>query len=254
MTRRRRVALALAGIAALALAAQAAGDVVEGADVTVSFEGWVAPHRLPRASAEPIALHVGGHVRPREGHRPVAVRSVVIEVNRHAEVSLEGIPRCPMLRLRGLRSQEAIAACPGSLVGSGHFHAQVEIPEGAPFPSSGRLLAFAGFIHGRPALIAHIYGSQPVPTVQVLPIRLRRHGKGDFGTTMLFEMPQVGPEWGYVTGFDITFRRDTGLLSANCPAPQGIVEASFTAARGRFHLADGRVLTRAVESSCRVAP
>lgn len=253
MSGRARVALALVVIATLPLAAEAVGDVVEGGDVSVSFDGWVAPRRLPRAAPEPISLHVGGQVHPVEGRKPAALRTVEIEVNRHAVVSLDGIPPCPARRLRGLRSDEALALCPRSLVGVGHFSARVEIPEGAPFPSHGRLLAFASSLHGRPALVAHIFGVVPVPTAQVLPIRLRSGGHGAFGTTMTFAMPSVGPEWGYVTGFDVTFSRGTSFLAASCPAPKGIVEAPFTAARGRFHLADGRVLTRTVEDSCRAA-
>jgi hypothetical protein len=35
-------------------------------------------------------------------------------------------------------------ACDGSLVGRGHFSADVELPEQTSFPSEGRILAFDG--------------------------------------------------------------------------------------------------------------
>jgi hypothetical protein len=62
-----------------------------------------------------------------------------------------------------------------------------------------------------------------------------------------------------VTGFDMTFHRRYryrgrfhSFLSASCPAPAGIAEAPFRAARGTYYLSGGRVLTRVVTGSCRV--
>ena len=74
-------------------------------------------------------------------------------------------------------------------------------------------------------------------------------------------MPQVGRKWGYVTGFAMTFHRDyryrgrlRSFLSASCPAPAGIAEAPFRAARGTYYLAGGSSLTRVIEGSCAVRP
>jgi hypothetical protein len=72
---------------------------------------------------------------------------------------------------------EAISACRSSLVGTGTFSANVKLPEQSPFPSEGKVLAFNGRFKGRPAILAHIYGTRPVPTSYVLPFTISR-GKG----------------------------------------------------------------------------
>jgi hypothetical protein len=87
-----------------------------------------------------------------------------------------------------------------------------------------------------------------------------RHGQGAFGPIISVEMPKIGNEWGYVSGFDITLKRhyryrgrSMSVISASCPAPAGIHKAPFKAARGIYELADGSTLTRTLSGSCEVA-
>jgi hypothetical protein len=255
-----RLRIAAAGLLLLpASIAVAQADVVSGGNVRVSFHGWVAPRKLPRGRPTPVALHVAGTVRPIGAGRPARLESVEIQINRHGIVSTRGLPPCPQGRLRSMSTEQALAACPRSLVGTGHFTANVEIPEEAPFPSVGRLLVFSTAQGGHRALVAQVFGTEPVPISNVLPIDVRRDPEAGFGTTLTVEMPKVKAEWGYVTGFDVTFERryryrgrPRSFLSASCPAPAGIAEAPFTAARGSYFLAGGRVLTRVVGGSCRV--
>ena len=89
------------------------------------------------------------------------------------------------------------------MVGSGHFSAHIDIPDQAPFPASGRALLFNGEFHGRPALLGHVYGPRPQQTTEVVPFILGRSRQAIFGTTLTATLPQVGDEWGYVTGFDL---------------------------------------------------
>jgi hypothetical protein len=255
-----RVRIAAAAVlCALAAVAVARAEVVSGGNVRVSFRGWISPRKLPRGESAPISLHVAGSVQPLGGRRPAALERVRVEINRHGVVSTRGLPVCPRRRLLGTTTEGALERCRGALVGTGHFTAHVEIPEGAPFPAVGRLLAFNSTLGGRSALVAQVFGIDPVPTSQVLPIRLRRHGESGFGATLTVAMPDVGHEWGYVTGFDMTFHRSyryrgrvRSFLSASCPAPAGIGEAPFRAARGTYYLAGGKVLTRVVSGSCAV--
>jgi hypothetical protein len=121
------------------------------------------------------------------------------------------------------------------------------------------MLAFNTVLHGHPSLAAHVYGTKPVPTSQVLPMTFRRSAHGSFGSTLDVEMPRIGPDWGYVTGFALTLERryvyrgrELSLLSASCPAPKGIREAPFKAARGTYRLDGGKTLTRILSGTCRV--
>lgn len=259
-SRKRRASVAVIAIAALlALAAAAVADVDTGANARVSFQGWIVPKKLPRSTPVPVSLHVGGRVRPLDGRRPSALRRVRVEINRHGVFSTRGLPTCRRRTLIGSTTALALKNCGDALVGRGRFAAHVEIPEGAPFPSSGTVLAFNSTVDGHPGLVAQVYGTDPVPTAQVVPISLERRGSGGFGTTLTLRMPEVGHEWGYVTYFAMTFHRvysyrgrTRSFLSASCPAPAGISTAPFRAARGTYFLGDGRRLSRVIGGSCRV--
>jgi hypothetical protein len=251
--------IAAVGLLLLPLIGVARADVVSGGNVRVSFHGWVAPRKLPRGRPSPVALHVAGTVRPIGAEPPPRLESVEIQINRHGIVSTDGLPPCPRGRLKGRSTKQALAACPRSLVGRGHFTANVEIPEESPFPAVGRVLVFSSVHDGHRALVGHVFGTNPLPISNVLPIEVRRDPEAGFGTTLNVEMPRSKAEWGYVTGFDVTFARNyryrgrsRSFLRASCPAPAGIAEAPFTAARGSYYLAGGRVLTRVVSGSCRV--
>jgi len=254
----RRTGL-LIGIALLALLGVAQADVITGGNVRVSFRGWISPKTLPRSESAPIALHVAGTVTPVNGQRPAALKRVTVEVNRHAVATTRGLPTCPWRRLLATTTHQALEVCRDSLIGTGHFSSHIDIPDQAPFPAEGRMLAFKSRLDGRPAVAAHVYGTDPVPTVEVLPMTFTRHGQGSFGPIVSVEMPDIGNEWGYVNAFDLTLKRryryqgrSMSVISASCPAPADIDEAPFKAARGIFELADGSTLTRVVSGSCKV--
>jgi hypothetical protein len=257
-----RVRIAAAAVlCALAAVTVARAEVVSGGNVRVSFRGWISPRKLPRGESAPISLHVAGKVQPLGGRRPAALERIKVEINRHGVVSTRGLPVCPRRRLLAATTEQALESCRGALVGSGRFRAHVDLPENTPFPAVGRMLAFNSRLDGHPALVAHVYGTDPVPTAQVLPIDVRRDDAGFFGATLSVEMPRVADEWGYVTGFEMTFHRLyryrgrlRSFLAASCPAPSGIPEAPFRAARGTYYLAGGRTLTRVVDGSCKVRP
>jgi hypothetical protein len=112
-------------------------------------------------------------------------------------------------------------------------------------------LAFNGKLRGRPALFAHIYGTEPVPTSYVLPFEIAKKTKGTYGTTLTASPPQVTGEWGYVTGVSLDLKR--GYARAGCPAPEGFPGASFPLMRTRFSFAGGVALTSTLTRSCKVA-
>ena len=181
-----------------------------------------------------------------------------MEINRHAVVTTRGLPTCPWRRLLSTTSRQALEICRDALIGTGHFTSHIDIPEQAPFPAAGRMLAFNSRRNGKPAVAAHVYGRDPVPTSEVLPMTFSRRGQGSFGPIVSVEMPKIGNEWGYVTGFDLTLKRRyryrgraMSVISASCPAPAGIREAPFKAARGTYELAGGSTLTRVAQRHLR---
>jgi hypothetical protein len=255
----RGTAAALVAIATIAVAAAAHGDVVGGANVRVSFHGWLSPRELPRGDAAPVSLHVKGSLRTTDGNEPPGLERVRIEINRHATVSTAGLPRCRQRWLEATTSRRALERCRASLIGTGTFRAHIRLPESAPFPAFGRLLAFNGVHNGRPAILAHVFGRRPIPTGQVLTLALRRSGRGTFGTTLTIRLPEVAGDWGHVTGFNLELHRlyrfrdrTRTVIGASCPAPAGFNSALFSAARGTYYLSDGRVIHRLVSGRCRV--
>jgi hypothetical protein len=238
----------------------ASAEVITGGNVTVTFTGSMLPRRLSRDVPQPIALRVNARVDPVGDGRPPSLHSFTIAFNRHALVSTRGLPTCSKSMVSGRTTQQALVACRDALVGTGLFSAHLDIPEQAPFPARGRVLAFNSIFHGHRALLAQIYGRRPVPTSRVLPMVFGRETGGAFGLTLSATMPDIGNEWGYVTGFDLNLSRTyvyrgrtRSFASASCPAPRGIFAAPFKIARGTFYLADGTIRTRVLTGSCRVA-
>jgi hypothetical protein len=244
-------------VAILAAAAQA--EVDGGANVRVNFSAWLTPRALPRSEPAPVTLHLSGSLTTSDGREPPALRRVTVSINRYGRVSTKGVPACPRGALVATTTGQALTACRAALVGDGAFTAHIAIPEQAPFPSRGRVLALNSMRHGRPVVLAHIFGRDPVPTSQVLTMSFRRARRGRFGTTLSLTMPKVGDDWGHVTGFELNLHRRyryrgraRSVISASCPAPNGFDSAVFAAARGTYFLADGRTINRVLTGSCRV--
>jgi hypothetical protein len=255
----QRLAAAIA-LGVVLAAGIARADVVGGANVRTSFNAWLSPRALPRNAPAPVSLHMRGTITTTNGQEPPQLRRLTVAINRHGSVFMAGLPVCPRQAIRSTTTQQALQRCGPALVGSGHFRADVLIPTQAPLPADGRVLAFNSILDGRHVILAHIYGVDPLPTGSVLTMAFGRRGKGDFGTTMSVEMPNPKADWGHVTGFNLnlhrtyTYRgRRRSLISAYCPAPTGFGGALFAAAKGTYYLADGRTITRVLNSSCKVA-
>jgi len=258
-----RAALVLLALAAACLCAQAlaSAETITGGNYRVSFSGSMTPAKLPRVGVRPIRVSVSGAVKQLPGPPSPPLREFTVSINRHAKLSLRGLPTCPLRRLTGSSTSQALARCRDALVGNGSFTAHIDLPEESPFPAAGRLLVFNSHYRGHRALLGHVYGSQPVPTALDMYFRLHRERRGPFGLTLKASLPDVGQEWGYVTGFEVNLGRryrfhgrDRSLLAAGCPAPRGIDRAPFKLARGEFRLTDGSTRSRVLSGVCHVAP
>lgn len=254
------VLLALLLSASLAGQRSASAEVITGGNFRIRFTGSMTPPRLPRTGSLPISVSVQGAVQELPGPPPSPLREFVVAVNRHVHISVRGLPTCSRRRIAGDSTRQALARCRGALVGGGHFSAHIDIPEQAPFPASGHLLVFNSRYRGHRALLGHVYGINPTPTALDMYFRLRRESHGPFGLALAAAMPDVGQEWGYVTGFQVNLGRhylyrgrQRSLLAAGCPAPAGLTSAPFKLSRGVFYLADGSTRSRVLSSVCHVA-
>jgi hypothetical protein len=251
------VAVVASVFSLLAWALPATAELVQKGSVRVSLSAALSPTRLPRHGTAPIMVSLGGHISSTSAAGPPQLQTVTFAFNKAGRLDLGGLPRCRLGHIDPSTTQEALLACRDSLVGEGHFSANVKFPEQSPFPSDGKVLAFNGVLRGSPVIFAHIYGTKPVPTSYVLPLEIE-HGKGMFATVLNASLPQATGEWGYVTGLDLKLGRtysshgkSRSFLSAGCPAPKGFPGALFPLVRTSFAFAGGKTLTATLTRSCK---
>jgi hypothetical protein len=249
--------LALIATIALSAAGMARAEVVQRGHLRVSFEGKLTPDVLPRSGAAPVGVELGGTIASTSGANPPQLRRISIAINRYGRLDAAGLPVCRVEQIQPATAKGALEACRRSLVGRGSFTANVLLPEQAPFPSEGRVYAFSGAYHGHPAILAHVYGTEPAPTSYTLPFQISSTS-GTYGTVLSASLPQVTSDWGYVTGLSLELDRTSrpgarqGYVSASCPAPEGFPGTVFPLARSTFAFAGGVTLSATLNRSCRV--
>jgi hypothetical protein len=255
---RKLGALAIA-IAVFAIGASVAhAELTARGDLFVKFSGGIAPSALPRLSRAPISVSIAGTVRTLSGARPPALRRISIAINRGGRLDARGLPVCRRNQIEPSSTQEALARCGSALVGGGSYDADVAFPEQSAFPSQGRILAFNSIVNGKRAILAHIYGEQPVPITRIVVFRIRE-STGTYGTVLTGYLPASLNRWGYLNRISLSLHRNftyrgrpRSYLSAACEAPAGFPGAVFAFAQASMTFADGRTLSSTLTRSCRV--
>jgi DNA-binding beta-propeller fold protein YncE len=236
-----------------------ASEVVQHGNVRVDLQAKLTPKKLPRTGRASVHFAIGARIGSADGTVPPQLHALEVALNRNGQINPNALPSCEMDQVQPASTQGALKACRRSLVGEGTFSAEVLLTQQAPFPSEGEVVAFNGHWHGKPAILAHIYGTKPVPTSFTLPFVIGRAagGKGSFGTALKASLPQFTSKWGYVTGISLYIGRSTprgGYLTAGCPAPKGFGGASFPLARAKLSFAEGspRTVEQTLTRSCGV--
>ena len=248
-------ALALLLCAALlATVAGAAAETIQQHGIRVVFDGKITPQKLPRSGTAPVAVAVGTKISGSPGKPLPRLTKIEIAINRHGHLDPTGLPTCQVSDIQPATNAKALESCRGALVGEGHFSAAVALNRQAAFPSAGKLLAFNGTYRGKPAILAHVYGTEPVPTSFTLPFVIGRT-KGTFGATLTATIPPG--EDNLVTAIDLELHRTftyrgkrRSYASAGCPAPKGASVAPFPFARASYVFAGGKKLSSTLTRSC----
>jgi hypothetical protein len=237
--------LAFASVAALAGA-----EVVQKGDVRVKFDGALTPRELPRSGSVPVRVSVGATVTALKESDPPRLRRISIAIDSAGKFSPGALPVCTLRDIQPSTTENALKACGRSLVGTGTFAAKVLIPQQASFPAGGKLYAFNGTYEGHPAILAHVYGTEPVPTSFTLPFVVTTR-KGRLGTVLTASLAGATGKGGYITELSLdlgaTAGPAKGYLTAGCPAPKGFGSADFPFAKATFDFGDqtlGSTLTR----------
>lgn len=258
---RRRTAVALISAAVLlaGLASIAGAALAQHGDLFLTFNGDLSPTALPRHTLAPISVSVSGAVRTPPGTKPPPLRQIEIELNRNGRLETTGLPICHAAQLEGTTSAQALAVCRNALVGSGTYAAQASFPEQATFPAQGHILAFNGLSEGRQVILAHIYGTTPVPGTSVMTFYIH-HPSGAYGTELIDNLPPSLNHYGYVKRISLTLHRTYSYrgrlhsyLSAACTAPPGFSLADFPFARASMRFEGGASLASTLIRSCTVS-
>lgn len=251
-------ALAIALVLLAGLASLADAELVARGDLFVRFDGGIAPTALPRQALAPISVRVEGTVRTLSGDRPPALRQISIALNRDGRLDSRGLPICHLGQIEATSTRRARAACGPALVGAGGYTARTAFPEQATFPTRGRILAFNAVVGGRAAILAHVYGTDPLPITRIVVFHIR-HSRGAYGTVLTGELPATVNRYGYIKRISLSFHRrfayrgrPRSYLSAACAAPPGFPGAVFPLARASMAFADGRILASTLTRSCKV--
>jgi hypothetical protein len=239
-------------------ASLAQAELTARGDLFVRFSGGIAPNALPRDSRAPISVSVTGTVRTLSGERPPALRRISIAINRGGRLDAHGLPVCRQSEIEPSSSQEALARCGPALVGGGSYDADVAFPEQSAFPSHGSILAFNAVVGGKRAILAHVYGANPVPITRIIVFHIRE-STGTYGTILTGFLPAALNRWGYLNRISLSLHRNftyrgqpRSYLSAACDAPAGFPGATFPFAHTSMGFADGRTLSSTLIRSCKV--
>lgn len=244
--------------AAVGMVSLASADTIQRGNVRVTFKGEIAPRTLPRSGVAPVRVTVGARISARgaagKGELPQLTR-ISIAINAGGQLDATGLPVCRIDDIQPATNRKALSACRGALVGGGSFAAEVALSSQGVYPSHGQMLAFNGNYKGRPAILAHVYGTRPVPTSVTIPFVIG-HTRGTYGTTLTAVLPRA--ERNYVTALDLVLRRrftfrgkSRSYASAGCPAPKGFPGAVFPFARATFSFAEGGELSSTLMGSCK---
>jgi hypothetical protein len=249
----------LAGLCcwAVSVVPGARAETVRQGSLQVAFGGSVAPHLLPRVGTTPIAVTIRGHVRTLAGTPPPSLRRIAIEVNRLGVLDRQGLPACPLGRLRASSTAMALERCAASKVGEGRVSGVLVLPEQSPTPFGGRVVAFNGTLpDGSPAILAHLFTARPAPLTFVLAFALG-HAHGTFGTRLVATVPARTRATAHITDFSLTLHRTyevdgeaRSYLSAGCPAPEGFPSSTFPLVRTTYGFVGQKSVSDTLVRTC----
>jgi len=252
--------LALSALCAgvmLAVTAPAA-EIVRKANLQVTFDGQISPRKLPRSGVAPVGVRMSGKINTLDRSIPPKLERIFLEINRNGKLQTKGLPRCALGKLKSISSQGARRACGKALIGKGSVTSRVSLPGQGAFASNGDMLAFNGRYKGKPAVFAQVATGAPLPLTYVIIFEVRKKG-GTFGNSLIGTLPPIASEYGYITAFNLSLRRQYAFrgkrmsyASGSCPAPKGFPGAQFPFAKVKYEFADGRNLGATLVKECRV--
>ncbi|HEY5051898.1 MAG TPA: hypothetical protein VII45_00640 [Solirubrobacterales bacterium] len=253
------LAAALAATAALlALGASAGAEQAQKGNLLVSFNGGIAPQKLPRTEAAPVSVQMGGKIKTTDRSAPPKLEQIILAINSNGKIQTKGLPSCSLTKLESISAAAAKQTCASSLIGHGNVTSRVTLPGQGAFASNGTLEAFNGAYKGHTAVFAQVESGPPLPLTYVIVFEVAK-AKGTFGTELTGTLPEIASEYGYISAFNLSLGatytshgKKLSYASASCPAPKGFPGASFPFAKASYVFAGGTTLSSKLVRNCKV--
>ena len=214
---------ALLAVAAVGIASAAGGETpvtVKVGNLEVTANGGFSPTAISKTKQTPIELKASGEVKEADGTHPPAVREVIIEGDKNAEVHTKGIPTCTSGKLQATDTAAALKACKSALIGEGTTTAQAAFAEQKPIDVPSKLLVFnGGEAGGTTTLYVHAFFTNPIPGALVTTVKIKKIHHGRFGTIAVAKIPQITGGSGSIISFSLNiFKSVKGInpISAKC--------------------------------------
>jgi hypothetical protein len=218
---RKYVALvaALSAVAVLAISGWAAAEkpivIIQGNLETI-FNGGFSPKTISKTKPTPISFNISGKIRTLDGEHPPALKEFLLEGDKHATISVKGIPTCKQGKLQSVDTAHARKACGPALIGSGKATAGIKFPDQPEiFAHSEILVVNGGFKGGVTTLYIHAYITVPTPAAIVTVVKIKKVHKGRYGLESIATIPKIAGGAGSVIDFSLKLNK--GILSATCP-------------------------------------
>jgi hypothetical protein len=214
---------ALIAVSAVGIATAAGSEkpvTVKVGNLELTANGGFSPKALSKTKQTPIELKAAGEIKEADGSHPPAIREVVLEGDKAAEVHLKGIPVCKSGQLQATDTTAAKKACKTALIGEGEATAQVAFAEQKPINVNSKILVFSGGEKGGKAtMFVHAYFSDPISGAIVTTVTITKHKHGRFGTLAVAKIPQITGGSGSITKFNLNIDKSVAgknPISSKC--------------------------------------
>lgn len=220
-----RRALLLAAAFGLAVSSNALAEPLEGESpaicvdaaparscapsVEAKFTASFSPKALDKSKQTPASLRTTMEFST-EGPQPPALQQFEIGVDRHARLSLQGVPVC-----RGGGREPLQKQCREALIGTGKMVTHFQFPETTTGAVNSDVAIYNGGVkQGKWNLYAVTELTVPVPRQIVIPIVVDR-GRGRYRLKLQGTVPKLGGGAGSIT--ELALRLHRSVFSATCP-------------------------------------
>jgi len=241
------IAAALTAAVVLSASGFAAAEkpvTVVAGEIHAEFNGGFTPKVISKTKPTPISFDISGkleRLNSTEPHLP-ALKEFLLEGDKHASISVKGIPVCRPGQLQSRTTAQARQICGPGLIGTGKTKVGIKFPEQPELFVNSDLLAFSGgFKGGVTTLLIHAYITIPTPAAIVTTVKVKKIHKGRYGLGSVATIPKIAGGSGSVISFSLKLNK--GILSATCP--DGHLDA-----RGTAVFADGTRASGGVVRTC----